>query len=174
MKLYLLRHAEASPGKPDAFRKLSHKGIATLQKLADFTKEKSILHIEEIRHSPLIRAKQSAESFRNFLDLEVPLREVPLLEPLDDFRITANILSHEEKNVLLVGHQPHLGMLASYLLTQNDRIDLFNFKKAGLMLLEKHISEDTEAEWASSWQLRWLIVPKLLKNKKIRPIQESP
>lgn len=165
MKLYLLRSAEALPGKKDSARVLSPKGVDSLQRLADFLMNKGLLAISEIRHSPTIRASQTANQFNEMSGVKVPVREVPLMEPLDDFRILADIVNTAAGSLLLVGHQPNLGMLASHLLIPGSRSDLFNLKKSSILCLERLDDRIKDASWDSTWQVRWLIAPRLLKTK---------
>ncbi|MCZ6674876.1 MAG: phosphohistidine phosphatase SixA [Verrucomicrobia bacterium] len=164
MRLYLLSEADAAPNKNDAQRKLTPKGIASLGKLAEFLEKKGLMKVAEIRHSPLVSARQTAEYFKKKVGLEAKLREVPLLEPCDDFRILADIVNKSKEDLLLVGHKPNLSMLASYLLTRNSRLDLFSLRKSGLMYLKRIDATHTLPGWDFNWQLRWLIVPGILKK----------
>jgi phosphohistidine phosphatase len=164
MRLFLLRHAEAAPGKKKAMCQLTPKGIESLGRVADFLMQKELIEIAEIRHSSWVRSSQTAREFRKLTGIKAETREVPLLEPLADFRILADIVNSAEENLLLVGHQPNLSMLASYLLTQESHMDLFNVKKAGLLCLEKVKTTQAKNNWVNSWQLRWMIVPRILKK----------
>lgn len=165
MKLFLLRHAEAFPGKDDALRELTPKGIESLQKLSDGLIKKELMDISEIRHSPLVRARQTAEHFKKMAELKAPIRQVPLLEPYDDFRILADMLNTATDNLLLVGHQPNLGMLASYILTLNSQLDLFKLKKGALLCLERFSAPEQGDAWEAVWQVRWLLTPRIVKRK---------
>ena len=165
MRLYLLRNAKTIPGKKDARRELSSNGIQSLEKLAVFLNNKELIEVDEIRHSPLVRARQTASHFKTFTGIKAKTREVPLLDPFADFRILADILESSGENLLLVGHQPNLSMLASYLLTKESKPDLFKLKRAGLLCLEKADDSEPDDDWDASWQLRWMIDPQLLKKK---------
>jgi len=165
MRLYLLRHADTAAAKKDALRKLSPKGIESIKRLTAFLSSKESLEIDEIRHSPLVRARQTARHFKKMAGLKAKLREVPLMEPSDDFRILADIVNTADRNLLLVGHQPNLGMLASYLLNQEYESNLFNLKKSGLLYLERPIEQQKNTAGIITWQLNWSLDPRLLKKK---------
>ena len=64
MRLYLLRSAEATSGKKDARRKLTENGVASLAKLVDFLGKKKLADVAEIRHSPFVRAAQTAKHIK--------------------------------------------------------------------------------------------------------------
>ena len=164
MRLFLLRHAEAAPGAKEALCELTPYGIKSLEQLADFLKNKRLIKVAEIRHSPWVRARQTARHFKKLTDIKAETREVPLLDPFADFRILADIVASADENLLLVGHQPNLSMLASYLLTRESRLDLLNIKKAGFLCLEKVERKNAKNNLHDVWQLRWMFVPRLLKT----------
>jgi phosphohistidine phosphatase len=163
MRLYLLRHADAVPAKKESQRKLSPKGIESINRLTAFLAKTEALEIDEIRHSPLTMARQTAKHFKKMAGLKAKLREVPLMEPFDDFRILGDIVNTADRNLLLVGHQPNLGMLASYLLNQEYQSNLFNLKKSGLLCLERPVEQEEKVGWKSIWQLNWSLDPRLLR-----------
>ena len=164
MRLLLLRHAETAPGKKGQLRRLSPKGIKSIQRLVDSLDKKVLKCISEIRHSGYSSARETAKIFQEEAKLKAIIREVPLLEPHDDFRILADILDEEDESLLLVGHKPNLGMLASYLLTHGSRVDMFKIKKSGLLCLEKTKSEEAHTGWKSRWRVVWQIAPNQLKK----------
>jgi phosphohistidine phosphatase SixA len=166
MRLYLLRHAETAPGKKVHLRELTPKGIKSIRKLAGFLNKKELKEISEIRHSSHVSVRETAQAFQETAKLKAPIREVPLLEPCADFRILADFLDDEDETLLLVGHKPNLGMLASYLLTRGSRVDLFKIKKSGLLCLEKTKGEQTHTGWTSQWRIVWQLAPSHLKKAK--------
>ena len=165
MRLFLLLHAEAYPENTNTKRELSSKGIASIKRLVDNLNCKDLAEIAEIRHSPWVGARQTAESFRSAAGLNAKLKEVPLLEPFDDFRILADFVNKLKSDVLLVGNQPNLSMLASFLLTRDVQSDLFVAKKTGLLCLEKSDSQPKDRLDTGAWKLSWLIQPRLFKKK---------
>jgi phosphohistidine phosphatase SixA len=162
VKLYLLRHADAEPGEPDADRRLTTKGEKQLQQLASFLlKRDEEIDIREIWHSPLVRAAQTAEQFRKYLKLDTPSFEAPGLLPEDDARPMALRLACARKSVLVVGHNPHFADLASCLLSGLTQPVIIDFKKSGLLHLERADSPSRHRP-LGSWILNWYLVPRLL------------
>lgn len=162
MNLYLLRHAEAEPSNSDADRRLTRKGEKQTEQLAKFLRKHEVeLDIREIWHSPLVRAVQTAEIFKNELGLEAPLLEAPGLRPEDDPRPMGLRLACSRKSVLAVGHNPHFESLASCLLSGTTTPVLIDFKKSGLLHLER-AEEPGKARPLGHWILSWYIIPRLL------------
>jgi phosphohistidine phosphatase len=162
VKLYLLRHAEAEPDEPDVNRRLTRKGEKQVAELAAFLRKREVeLEIREIWHSPLLRAMQTAELFRAELGLEAPLLEAPGLRPGDDPRPMALRLACARKSVLVVGHNPQFESLSSCLLSGATDPVLIDFKKCGLLHLER--AEDPgRSRPLGHWILGWFLVPKLV------------
>jgi len=162
MNLYLLRHAEAESGDSDADRRLTHKGEKQTEQLAKFLRKHEVdLDIREIWHSPLVRAVQTAEIFQKELGLDAPLLEAPGLRPEDDPRPMALRLACSRKSVLVVGHNPHFEELASCLLSGNTSPVLVDFKKCGLLHLER-AEDPSRARPLAHWILSWYLIPRLL------------
>jgi phosphohistidine phosphatase SixA len=162
MNLYLLRHAEAEPGDSDADRRLTRKGEKQVEQLAKFLRKHDVeLEIDEIWHSPLVRAVATAEIFQKELGLDAQLHEAPGLRPEDDPRPMALRLACSRKSVLVVGHNPHFEYLASCLLGGSASPVLIDFKKCGLLHLER--AEDPgRARPLGHWILSWYLIPRLL------------
>ena len=154
MRLYLLRHSELSRGKKDASPKLTSKGIKSLESLSEFIDKEELSDISEIRHSPEVEAKETAKQFKKNNGLKVKVREVPLLEPYGDFRILASILEGGDETLLLVGHQPNLGMLASYLLTRDSNTELIKIRKSGFLCLERISGQNSKNGEVPKWRIR--------------------
>ena len=112
MDLILWRHAEAEPGEPDMGRRLTGKG----QKQADRMALWLDAHLPDtcrILASPADRAQQTAAA------LNRKFRTVPELgpgAPVSQVLAAANWPDSREP-VLVVGHQPTLGAVASFLLS---------------------------------------------------------
>jgi len=92
---------------------------------------------EVILASPLIRAWQTAELTAGVLG-KIPVQEMTALAPgahaeevMRQLRDYANLDS-----VMLVGHQPHMGELASYLLTGSSGLVPLPFKKGAVAAIE--------------------------------------
>ena len=117
-RLFLVRHAkaEAAVGRDDYARKLTDRGRADARRIAKALAARHFLP-DVLIHSGAARAKQTAEIFAAAWRNEVELQEQARLY---DASLTTLIdctraLSHEDKRVGLVGHNPGLGELATSL-----------------------------------------------------------
>ena len=114
MKLFLVRHAHALADEQDAQRPLSARGREVTRLAAAFFRANGLLAtVHAVWHSPLRRARETAEVLVKELGLEAPLVETAGLLPSDDPAVMADRLEHVDRAVLIVGHEPHLGSLAS-------------------------------------------------------------
>jgi phosphohistidine phosphatase len=158
--LYLIRHGIAvSYGPPgtstDAERDLAPKGIEKLRRNARALEQLGV-EISEIWSSPLLRARQTADLLAEELGVSEPVRVVEYLQPEGEFEPLKEELQHhlEQPGIALVGHEPDLGELATYLLT-GVRSSSFRFKKGGIACIEVY-----DIRPPVSCQLRWLLTPK--------------
>lgn len=121
MDIWLLRHAVAedvSSTGTDADRALTPEGLRRAERVARglAALEPSI---ELVLSSPYRRARQTAEPAAQALGLGRSLRETRALEPGRDPReILEEVRAEEAAGVLLVGHEPHLGVLLGILVAE--------------------------------------------------------
>ena len=112
MDLILWRHCEAEPGEPDLGRRLTSKGTKQAERMAEWL-ERHLPDSCRILVSPADRAQQTA------MALQRKSRTVPELAP--GASVTAALAAanwpDSREAVMLVGHQPTLGMIASFLLS---------------------------------------------------------
>ncbi len=101
MRLFLVRHAEAAPGEPDALRPLTPAGRALARELAD---RLATEELDAVLSSPLLRARQTAEQIARAANLaaEVDERLAPGASA-DDVREAA---AGRGATVVAVAHQP--------------------------------------------------------------------
>lgn len=161
----MVRHADAGDrdefaktGSTDDLRPLSEKGreqmtAATSGLLTLVPAAKLIVS------SPYTRAAQTAEIVRAAYGALVPLELSDTLEPeRAPSEFEAWLRERGEKDVVIaVGHEPHLGILATWLMAGLDESSV-EFKKGGaaLLVFEKRVKK-------RSGVLRWLMGPKELK-----------
>jgi phosphohistidine phosphatase len=120
MDIWLLRHAmaeERSASGRDEDRELTSDGLKRARAVA-----RGIAALDPgiglILTSPYRRARQTAEPAAEALGLKGSLRESRALEPnRPPEEILAEVEGLETDGVLLVGHQPHLGILLGHLVT---------------------------------------------------------
>lgn len=142
MKLYLLRHADAGdPMDPrfydDTRRPLSSKGDKRTRQLANAFRQMGI-SFDAIFTSPYVRARQTAELVARSLKIEKRLRTTDHLLPgreFEDILLEMEKVCPSAKTVLLVGHEPFLSGLVSWLCTGGSMLSI-QIKKGGLCRLE--------------------------------------
>lgn len=137
MSLTLIRHAHAVDLTPDEARPLSDRGREQVRALAKFLRKPDALVVDEIWHSPLRRAHETAELLAEELKFSGVLRETAGLRPEDDPRAIAKLLMACHRAVAVVGHEPHLSALASLLVTGRAYPAAFAMKKGAALALER-------------------------------------
>ena len=163
MRLHLLRHAEAHPTWPDETRELTDNGRESLVRLARLVREAGGLEVDEVRHSTLVRARQSAECFVNELKLAAPLRETRGLAPEDPALPVAQVLGRDPAgSLLIVGHNTHLERLVSALVTGRENHPVAEIKKACLLCFDR-VERNTVSGAEPLWILRWMLSPRFFR-----------
>ncbi|NDV60979.1 phosphohistidine phosphatase SixA [Puniceicoccales bacterium CK1056] len=137
MKLFLMRHAHADYGPPDPERTLSGRGQECAQQMASFAMERGFFDFEEIWCSPYERARQTAEPFLNNSKGTLKIHYMDKLVPHGDPADLYKRLKKQESSVLIVGHNPHLSILASALIGIDRERSYLPFKKGALMVLKR-------------------------------------
>ena len=115
MDLILWRHAEAQvqrEGQSDLERALTPKGERQAQRMAEWLNQR-IAHSTRILSSPALRTQQTAKA------LGKRFKTVPALAPdtPPEAVLKAARWPQASEPVLVVGHQPTLGLVAAQLLT---------------------------------------------------------
>lgn len=157
MQLYLVQHGAAKSEAEDPQRGLTDDGRRTVEHLADFLAPLG-LPLDRIEHSDKLRARQTAEILAARLRPAEGTRQVAGLAPNDDVEPVRARLETETKNIMLVGHLPFLGRLASRLLGLEAERTLVQFQMGGVVRLDRDPS--------GQWRLRWMLVPELLPPQR--------
>ncbi len=154
MELILWRHAEAEIGEPDLGRKLTARGEKQARRVAEW------LHAQlpdsaRILVSPATRAQQTALALA-----EVTHRKLKTVEEIAPGAGVRDVLAaadwpHSKVPVVVVGHQPTLGHVASFLLAGETQE--WAFKKSGIWWLSSR-----ERDGEQQTVLRAVISPDLL------------
>ena len=112
MDLILWRHCEAEPGEPDLGRRLTPKGVKQAERMAVWL-DARLPDTCRILVSPADRAQQTA------LALKRKFKTVPEIAPGASASAVLAAANWPESRepVLVIGHQPTLGELASFLLS---------------------------------------------------------
>ncbi len=165
MNLYLLRHGIAvsnddPENMPDNDRPLSAKGIKRMRKAAKGMRRLGI-PFDSVLTSPLVRARQTAEVVAQALGLGDHLEDLSTLIPGNSLSDLWSSLTpyQDREHLLLVGHEPLLSTVLSYLLTHDERRSIaVDFKKGGLCRVEITALPPNKAA-----TLHWLLTPKQLR-----------
>lgn len=166
MKVFLVRHSHALADSEDARRPLSPQGREITRKVAGFLKPSgAAVAVRAIWHSPLLRARETAELLAKELGLDVPLIETPGLLPENDPAAVADRLDDAGDPVMIVGHEPQLGALATALVCGKAKPAAFEFKKTAVLALEKTDMRHKKSG-RSLWQVRWHFSPELLAARQ--------
>lgn len=126
MEILLWRHAEAEEGLPDLDRALTPRGRRQAEAMARWL-DKRLDPAARVMVSPARRAQQTAAWLKR------EFATVPEIAPGASVAVACEVAGWPEADgtVLLVGHQPTLGLLASQILFGEARD--FSLKKGGLI-----------------------------------------
>ncbi len=159
--LLLVRHAIAeergAAWPDDDVRPLTKKGKTRMREVA--ARLQAIRETADIIvSSPLKRALDTArilkEEWQSEADVEVVNVLAPGHTPAETIAAVAKAAS--EERIVLVGHEPHLGELAAWLIGAKQ---LVPFRKGGVARIDvETLSRPREG------QLIWLATPKMLRN----------
>ena len=138
MDLILWRHAEAfelNEGRDDMDRALTAKGERQAHRMADWLNQR-IAHSTRILVSPAVRCQQTAKA------LGKKFKTLPELAPdgNGEALLKAARWPDASEPVLIVGHQPTLGLVAAYLLT--DTPQPWSIKKGAVWWIRGRNRED--------------------------------
>ena len=118
MLLFLLRHGDASQEAfSDRQRPLSEEGKISISRIAQYIASNRI-DLTKIITSPLLRAWQTAQIVAEHLRLDDKIEESDLLlsDSNPDDIICELLKFNNDEKILLVSHQPFLGILISHLI----------------------------------------------------------
>ncbi len=149
MTLYLVQHAEALPEAVDPAKGLSPEGVRAVQALASACARHGVTAREMI-HSGKARAEQTAEILGEALGIRP--RAVAGLDPLDPARPVAAECNEQTDDLVIVGHMPFLGRLATLLLAGREDPLAIAFQRGGMVCLER--------QGPGEWTLLWTHFPR--------------
>jgi phosphohistidine phosphatase len=158
MLVYVLRHGiadDAKPGEPDSSRALTNEGRKKLAQVLERAKKAGVAPTV-ILSSPYLRAKQTARQAAQAFDSESSVVETSALVPSGSPELVWDEVSEyrSEEQLMVVGHEPLLGELVSYLLDSPSlRVDM---RKASLVAISLE-----GLRGGPRGVLQWMITPKL-------------
>jgi phosphohistidine phosphatase SixA len=129
VRLYLVRHAEAAPGEPDALRPLTSAGRAAARSLgARLASEGARPAV--VLSSPLLRARETAAELCRALGCAAQSDD--RLAPGASADTVRSAIAGRGDEVVVVGHQPDCGRIAAQLGGGHEPA----FPPAGMFVLE--------------------------------------
>lgn len=138
MDLILWRHAEAEPGEPDLGRRLTSKGLKQAERMAQWL-DSHLPDTCRVLVSPADRAQQTAVA------LQRKFKTVPELAPGASVAavLAAANWPDSREPVLIVGHQPTLGAVASFLMSGEE--SYWSVRKGAVWWLSNRAKEGASA-----------------------------
>ena len=166
MNLYLMRHGIAVAGddpglESDATRPLTPKGIKRIRRASQGLRRLG-LSFDVVLTSPLARARQTAAIVAETLHLKDHLEELAELAPQHspDQLVTALTRFNDQKDLLLVGHEPLLSYAFSYFMGSNNPVSFaVDLKKGSIGCIGIDALPPREPG-----TLQWLLTPKQLRR----------
>ena len=162
LRLYLVRHAiaeELAEGMADADRRLTEDGIRRMVRAARGLRRLGVVP-DRVVSSPLRRAKETAalvaRALASGLEVEIEASLAPGCEPAELVRWLAS--ARPASAIALVGHQPGMGRLASFLLTGSSEAVPLRFKKGSVAALHLRAGRSP-----GSAELEWFLTPRQLR-----------
>lgn len=141
MELILWRHAEAEIGEPDLGRKLTPRGEKQARRSAEWL-HSNLPDSARILVSPATRAQQTAQALAELSPRK--FRTVEQIAPGASVQdvLTAVDWPNAKSPTVVVGHQPTLGQLASWLVAGEQQD--WSVKKSGIWWLSSRERDEVE------------------------------
>lgn len=155
LHLYLIRHAKAFPKgadySNDALRPLTAEGLQQAEQLQQALTRLGVA-FDILLSSPWTRAIQTAQALK-----ASSAEHFAVIPELADNNFPALLTAlrcfeQEDAHIALVGHQPWLEQLASWLITGKSKTMRLNIKKASILKLSGALN-------AGKVKLHWLLPP---------------
>jgi phosphohistidine phosphatase len=164
VKLVIIRHGPAgnreqweAEGRDDRLRPLTSEGRKEMHAAAAGL-ARLVPTIDVLATSPLVRAAESAEAVGSIYSSRIVTLDslAPDHDPDELVRWLRD--QRSAQTVALVGHEPHLGTLVGYLLTER-RVSFIDLKKGGACLLDL-----TDPPRPGRGTLEWLLTRRELRR----------
>jgi phosphohistidine phosphatase len=153
VRVILVHHGDALPAEVDAERPLSAHGARDVAALAAETARRGG-HPEAVWHSGKRRARQTAEAFWRACNPLAEFSAVRGLQPGDPAQWMHDRLAGEARDILCVGHLPHIARLLRRLLGRDEEDSSVTIPLNGLVVLE--------GDGVRPWEERWRLDPRAL------------
>lgn len=146
MRLYVVHHGAALSPQLDPQQPLSDEGRARVEQLAEQAAGRGTKPVV-IWHSGKLRARQTVDAYWRACNPLAAVSAARGLQPGDDPARIAETMVGETRDIMLVGHMPHIDRLLR-LLVESKRDDVGRFPPHGIVALTS--SDDG---WDECWRL---------------------
>jgi phosphohistidine phosphatase len=158
MEIYLMQHGEAYSEDRDPERSLTPEGEEQIHSSGKALKKLGV-DVDLMVSSPKKRARQTAEIVAG--ELGYSKKGIEITETLEPLAPSEDLIAYlrrfgERRKVLLAGHLPSLGKIASGLVSEGGDVSV-QFEMGGLCRI------DVEALPTRNGNLRWILSPAHLK-----------
>jgi phosphohistidine phosphatase len=160
MFIYIARHAwahqrNAARWPDDSIRELTTPGIARYQQMIRPLVQRGFTP-ERIATSPYVRCRQTAEILAAQLPEEVPIDELPALQPGSNLDALLGWTAEADgKSVCWVGHAPDVSLLTAALIGSEETF--IRFAKGAVAAIRSDSPADSPVG-----ELQWLVTAKIL------------
>ena len=148
MQLFLVHHGDAVGAHEDTRRPLSARGREEVERIAAAAAARGATPAV-VWHSGKLRARQTAEAFWRACNALAEFSATRDLQPDDPPAWIRDRLYGEARDVMLVGHYPHLPKLLALLTTPGDD-RAAAFPQHGIVALE---TTDEGETWKEMWRI---------------------
>ena len=142
----LVHHGETVDPAVDSLRPLSPRGRQVAEALAGACAQRGV-RPSAVWHSGKLRARQTAEAFWLACNPLAEFTAVRGLQPTDPPGPIRDILASDTRDLVIVGHMPHLEGLLELLVAPNAGVT--GFPSHGVVALEP----ETALRWVERWRL---------------------
>ena len=153
MLAYLVQHGKAKSKQEDSDRPLTDEGRKEVESVMLLMLRFGAITASRVVHSGKRRAAETAELIAGKLEAEVAAEDG--LAPDDDPAVWAARLKEADRDLVVVGHLPHLERLASLLLCGRPEGGVVRFANGGVVCL---------AGQDGRWSLQWAVTPSLVQE----------
>jgi phosphohistidine phosphatase len=145
--MYLVHHGDAVGPKVDSMQPLSEAGRLRVDRMAVEAAARGVKPAV-IWHSGKVRARQTAEAFWHTCNPLADVSVTPGLQPGDPPQWIRDALIGEKRDVMVVGHFPHLSRLLGLLLLNGIDAGGVDFPLHGLVAVER-----ANRGWVERWRI---------------------
>jgi len=145
--VYLVRHGDAVAASENPARPLSQAGREAVEQVARLARERQV-EVSAIYHSGILRAEETAEILAKHLFPPSGVKAISGLLPDDDPAGGKAELEAAADPIMLVGHLPYMGRLASLLVRGDAEATIVDFQSAAMVCCSR-----TGAQWKIEWHL---------------------